>query len=133
MIQQLIISSLQFLISVYVKKNDAEKKNLCLIKKLMMLEIVNKNNLVLICGYKGHILCFVQSVQFVNFVFSTIIWFVKASNRIVKYESRIIKSNPDYSSSFSLGLGDEFQSFFHLLSTLVFSYSNMSIYGLIIV
>ena len=65
-------------------------------------------------------------------MFSTIIWFVKASNRIVKYESQIIKSNPDYSSSFSLGLGDEFQSFFRLLSTLVFSYSNMLIYGLII-
>ena len=43
-------------------------------------------------GFKTTIVCSVHSVRF---VFSTKIWFVKTSTRIVKYKSRIIRSSPD--------------------------------------
>ena len=52
----------------------------CMIKKWMMPEIVDKN--------------LVFSTRFVKYVFSCKIWFVKISTRIVKYESRVFKSNP---------------------------------------
>ena len=72
----------------------------------MMLEIVDKNvfnimtllnNLVHTCRNtcKTVIVCSVHSMGFVKFVFSTKIWFVKTSTRIVKYESRVVKSNPE--------------------------------------
>ena len=37
---------------------------------------------------------FVHSLWFVKYMFSTKIWFVKSSTKIVKYESRVVKSNP---------------------------------------
>ena len=47
------------------------------------------------------ILCFVHSVWFVKYVFSAKIWFLKASTKIVKYESPVLKLNPgDISKQF---------------------------------
>ena len=48
----------------------------------------------LFLGLKIIILCFVHTVWFVKYVFFAKIWFVETSVRIVKYESRIVKSNP---------------------------------------
>ena len=68
-----------------------------------MLEIIDKNafkvitfpdNLVLITGFKMIILCSVHSIWFVKFVFSAKKWFVKTKTQIMKYESRVFKSNP---------------------------------------
>ena len=52
------------------------------------------NNLIL-AGFKTIILCSVHSIRFVKYEFSTEIWFVKISKRIVKYESRVVKSNTE--------------------------------------
>ena len=71
-----------------------------------MPEIVDKNgfkigtlpnNLVLICRFEDHNLMssLLYSVLFVIYMFSAKIWVVKTSLRIVKYESRVVKSNPD--------------------------------------
>ena len=38
---------------------------------------------------------FVHWLWFVKYVFSTKIWFVKTSTWFLKYESRVVKSNPD--------------------------------------
>ena len=48
----------------------------------------------LLAGFKGIISCSVHSIRFVKNAFSTKLWFVKTSTRIVKYESRVVKSNP---------------------------------------
>ena len=48
----------------------------------------------LFAGFKTIILCSVHSIWFVKYVFSAKIWFVKTLTRIVKYESRVVKSNP---------------------------------------
>ena len=69
-----------------------------------MLEIVDKSafeamtlpdNLVLICRFQGrnHVFCSLYTVR--EHVFSAKILFVKTSTRIVKYESRVVKSNPE--------------------------------------
>ena len=50
----------------------------------------------LFAGFKAIILCFVYSVPFVKYQFSAKIWFVKTSTIIMKYKSRVVKSNPDY-------------------------------------
>ena len=47
-----------------------------------------------LAGFKTIILCSVHSIRFVKYDFFTKIWFVKTANRIVKYGSRIVKSNP---------------------------------------
>ena len=71
----------------------------------MMVEIIDKNvvkiiklsnNLVLVCSFKTIVLFSVLSIQFMKYVFSAKIWFVKTSTRIVKYESRVAKSNAEY-------------------------------------
>ena len=56
----------------------------------------------LLAGFKGIISCSVHSIRFVKNAFSTKLWFVKTSTRIeksqnimkLKYESRVVKSNP---------------------------------------
>ena len=52
----------------------------------------------LFAGYlvKDQILCSVYSIWFMKYVFFAKIWFVKTSIKIVKYESRVVKSNPDF-------------------------------------
>ena len=40
-------------------------------------------------------MCSVHSIQFVKLTFPAKIWFVKTSTRIMKYKSRVLKSNPD--------------------------------------
>ena len=42
------------------------------------------------------ILFTVHSIRFVKYVFSAKIWFMKTSTRIMKYESRVIKSYLHY-------------------------------------
>ena len=78
-------------------------QNLCLIKKWMIVDIVDKNvfeiislsnNLALTCRFTTIILCSVHSIWFLKYIFSAKIWFVKTSTRIVIYESRVVKSNP---------------------------------------
>ena len=46
------------------------------------------------CKLSIRILCCLHSMQFVKCVFSAKIWLVKISTRIVKYKSRVVKSNP---------------------------------------
>ena len=48
----------------------------------------------LLVDVEGRILCSVHSIRFVKYVFSAKIYFVKTSTRIVKHESRVVKSNP---------------------------------------
>ena len=48
----------------------------------------------LFAGLKIIILCSVDFIWFVKHVFSAERWFVETSNRIMKYESRVVKSNP---------------------------------------
>ena len=50
----------------------------------------------LFTGFKIIILCSVHSLWFVRYVFSAKIWFVKTWTRIVKCESRVVKSNTVY-------------------------------------
>ena len=45
-------------------------------------------------SFKTIILCSVCSMQFVKYVLPVKIWLVKTLTRIVKYESRVVKSNP---------------------------------------
>ena len=45
-------------------------------------------------SFKTIILCSVCSMQFVKYVLPIKIWLVKTLTRIVKYESRVVKSNP---------------------------------------
>ena len=68
----------------------------------MTLAVVNKNifkvmtlpnNWYLLERFKIIILCSIHSI-FIELVFCAEIWFVKRSTRIVKYESRVTKSNP---------------------------------------
>ena len=51
--------------------------------------------LYLFAGFRAIILCSVHPKWFVKFVFSAKVWFVKTSTRIVKYESLVVKSNPE--------------------------------------
>ena len=48
----------------------------------------------LFAGFKTIILCSVPSIWFVIYVFSGKICYMKTSTRVVKYESRVVKSNP---------------------------------------
>ena len=75
---------MQFIIFGSIKKRFLQ--NFCLIKKLMMLEIINNNvfeiitlpnNLIRICRLKIVILCSVFSVWFVKYLFSAKMWFLK--------------------------------------------------------
>ena len=51
----------------------------------------------LFADFKTAILCSVHSIWFVKYVLSAKVLFVKTSTRIVKCESRVVKSNPgDY-------------------------------------
>ena len=68
-----------------------------------MVEIVDENVLRLcqcriiwyqLPGFKTIIVCSVHSIRFVKYVSFAKIWFMKTSTRIVKYESRVVKSNP---------------------------------------
>ena len=67
-------------------------------KKWMMLEIANKNVFKIMAmpkiWYLNIILCFVHSIWFVKYVFSTNIWFIKTWTKIIKYISRVVKLNP---------------------------------------
>ena len=83
-------------------KKSCFKKDFCPIQKWMTLAVVNKNifkvmtlpnNWYLLERFKIIILCSIHSI-FIELVFCAEIWFVKCSTRIVKYESRVIKSNP---------------------------------------
>ena len=40
-------------------------------------------------------MCSVHSIWFVKYVHSAKIWFMKTSSRIMKYETWVVKSNPD--------------------------------------
>ena len=76
-------------------------QNFYSVKKWILLEIVDKNvlklmtlpNNLLFVGFKTLTLCSVHSAWFVKYVFSANIWFVKTSNTISKYQSRVVKSN----------------------------------------
>ena len=68
-----------------------------------MVEIVDKNVLrscqcriiwYQLPGFKTIIVCSVHSIRFVKYVSFAKICFMKTSTRIVKYESRVVKSNP---------------------------------------
>ena len=73
-------------------------QNFWLTKKGMMLEIISKSDCQITCylfaGLKPIFLYSVYSIWFVKYVFSAEIWFVKTLTRIVKYKSRVVKSNP---------------------------------------
>ena len=78
-------------------------QNFCSIKKWMMLIIVDKsifkiitwlNNLVLITGFNTRIFCCVHFIWFMNYIFSTKMWFVKTLSWIVKFKSQVVKWNP---------------------------------------
>ena len=78
-----------------------------------MKEIVDNNvfkimplpfNFALVWRFEDH--NSVHPKWFVKYVFSTKEWFVKTSTRIVKYESRVVKSNPaNIRVNFELTLG----------------------------
>ena len=101
-----IVWSFQFVIFDSVKKC---LQNFNSIKKWMMVQIVDKNlwhyGIIryLFAGFKTITLCSVYSIRFVKHAFSTKIWFVKTSTRIMKYKSWVIKSNPVISKK-SLGM-----------------------------
>ena len=68
-----------------------------------MVEIVDKNVLrscqcriiwYQLPGFKTIIMCSVHSIRFVKYVSFAKICFMKTSTRIVKYKSRVVKSNP---------------------------------------
>ena len=70
----------------------------------MILEIIDKNifniitlpnNLAFICRFKDHNLVFCSLCKIHEISDLTKIWFVKTSARKAKYESGIVKSNPD--------------------------------------
>ena len=50
--------------------------------------------LVLFVDFIAIILCSIYCIWFVKYVLSAKKWFVKTSTRILKYESRVVKSNP---------------------------------------
>ena len=71
------------------------------------MEIVDKSafeaitlpdNLVLICKFRGHNLVF-SSLDMISEI--CVFWCVKTSTRIEKYESRVVKSNPEIIVRFS--------------------------------
>ena len=41
-------------------------------------------------------MCSLHSIWFMKYEFSAEIWFVKTSNRIMKYESQVVKVNPNF-------------------------------------
>ena len=41
-------------------------------------------------------MCSLRSIWFMKYEFSAEIWFVKTSNRIMKYESQVVKVNPNF-------------------------------------
>ena len=105
-----IVWSFQFVIFDSVKKC---LQNFNSIKKWMMVQIVDKNlwhygiirylfagfKTITLCsenlqtGFMTITLCSVYSIRFVKHAFSTKIWFVKTSTRIMKYKSWVIKLN----------------------------------------
>ena len=82
-------------------------QNFCLRKKWKMLQIIIIIITVflklwycqiiwyLFAGFKVIILCSFHSIWFVKYVFSAKLRFVKPSTRLVKYKSRVLKSNPE--------------------------------------
>ena len=61
----------------------------------MMLEIVDKNVFeIMIMPIIGYLFAGFKSTT----LFSAKIWFVKTSARIMEYESRVVKLNPDSQS-----------------------------------
>ena len=71
------------------------------------MEIVDKSafeamtlpdNLVLVCKFRGHNLVF-SSIYMTSEI--CVFWCVKTSTRIEKYESRVVKSNPEIIVRFS--------------------------------
>ena len=75
--------------NLYSKKEWSSKR---ILLKLWHRQII----WYLFANFKTIILCSVCSIRFVKYVLSTKIWFVKTSTRILKYESRVIKSNSDH-------------------------------------
>ena len=76
-------------------------QNFCSTNKWMMLQIIEKSvfeimtlpiNLVLSCRFKDHNLVFCSLCMILETCVH--VWSVKISTRILKYESRIVKSNP---------------------------------------
>ena len=55
-------------------------------------------------SFKTIIVCSVHSIRFVKYKSFAEIWFVKTSTRIVKYESRVVKSNPVRCEQKDLGI-----------------------------
>ena len=65
----------------------------------MMLEIVDKNVFeIMIMPIIGYLFAGFKSTT----LFSAKIWFVKTSARMTKYESRVVKLNPDSQSELVL-------------------------------
>ena len=94
------MSFLQFVIyrSVknYVHKIFAQQRNRWCWKSAIrtLLEICCQTIWCLFAGFKNIFLWSAHSLWFMKFVFSAKIWFMKTSTWIVKYKSRVIKSNP---------------------------------------
>ena len=57
------------------------------------MRIAEKNQF-LIADFKIITLCSVHSIWFVKYALAAKIWFLKTSTRIMKYESKVVKSNP---------------------------------------
>ena len=73
-------------------------QSICLTKRWMMMEIIDKSDCQIIwclfAGLKPIILRSVHSIWFMKYICFAEIWFVKTSTGIVKHESRVIKLNP---------------------------------------
>ena len=68
--------------------------------KIMMPVSYNSLNLSLIALETMQllvlILCSDHSIWFVKYVFHDKIWFIKTSARMLKFESQVVKSNPEF-------------------------------------
>ena len=68
--------------------------------KIMMPLSYNSSNLSLIALETMQllvlILCSDHSIWFVKYVFYDKIWFIKTSARMLKFESQVVKSNPEF-------------------------------------
>ena len=73
-------------------------QSICLTKRWMMMEIIDKSDCQIIwclfAGLKPIILRSVHTIWFMKYICFAEIWFVKTSTGIVKHESRVIKLNP---------------------------------------
>ena len=96
----LIVWSLQFTKTMFEKLLLNKEMEWCRKPSIRMFSKLSQYGITwfLFAGYlvKDQILCSVYSIWFMKYVFFAKIWFVKTSIKIVKYESRVVKSNPDF-------------------------------------